>query len=183
MKNFKHLIGLVALVQIVSGAAFAGDADWRNIRLRSLEAIEIDIDYPTHQRCFTGVSREGRSDWQVMVVEPVWFNILGTGPASHVQVQVEFYEQDMIRHGSTPNPLRRSYRHYDRTIDLNDVGHGRFSGNAGAIATKSASGSAYVEYRVVQKVRVFVDGRALTDPISRTDQFEFSMYDQKGCVQ
>ena len=172
MKNI-----LFSLIILFTQNIFANE--WRHVSLRSREGVAIQIDYLMANQCHR--YEKNRATYEARMANPVWINVYGL-PPSQIQVDVEFYIQDMILHGGGENPIYKSYDHYDRVVQLNyDPVNKRHTGNIGVVATRVTSGSSRIMQKVYQKLRFWVNGRILIDPISTHSQFQVSFYDTLAC--
>jgi hypothetical protein len=134
--------------------------------LRATNGAEIHITYRIADQPLIIDSRRYAG---VHLATHVAFRVTGI-VAQKVDIQIEFYEQ-RYAHVGPDAPLVRSYAHFDRRLPLapSDLG---FQGDTESLAVERFDSSAGDGYLIYQKLRVLVDGQALIDPISGTDQFQ-----------
>ncbi len=175
----------LTLFAIVSAITMTGSAiasDWKKINLSTSGGVQVDINYQLNQRCMR-YTKDGRADTTLMLAQPVYFDVFGAEDAQDIEIAIYSYKQDMIPHGGQPAPIARAYEHFDRILKLRKARDGHFYVNAGSIATKESSSSAYTEFRIFQKIQIRVNDSLLIDPISGSSEFEISMYERIGCLQ
>lgn len=159
-------------------APIANAEEFQQRYLRATDGTEFTVAFKIEPKCDVF---NPRYPHVIRHASPVTLTMGSTNSSDKIYVQVEFWKQDMVRRGSEPNPVMRTYPQHDRSVALQYVGHQWFRGELGPMIIREDVPPANESWRVFQTLRVTVNGRALIDPVNGTDRFVISLDDGRSC--
>lgn len=145
----------------------------------SSSRAKIVFNYSFEKDCLKYSDNSGHMN-ALKVANPVQISVYGVNTLSAATAEVEFWAVSTVYHGGAKPELFRVYNHYDRIVSLASASNS-LTGNLEKVAVRLSNGGAATDYKIVQKIRVKVNNKALVDPISRTDQFLVSLDNGVAC--